>query len=100
MGKYAIKREFFPWNLFAPPISERFLAMAAAHMKPPRFIWKDPQIHTETRKIVSYDGAEIPCFLFSPKDLPQKAPCLIYLHGGGFVLEAAGYHYANALRYA
>ena len=100
MGKYAIKREFFPWNLFAPPISKRFLAMAAAHMKPPRLIWKDPQIHTETRKIVSYDGTEIPCFLFSPKDLPQKAPCLIYLHGGGFVLEAAGYHYANALRYA
>ena len=28
MKKYAILREFFPWNLFAPPISEKFLAMS------------------------------------------------------------------------
>lgn len=29
MKKYAISREFFPWNLFAPPISEKFLATKA-----------------------------------------------------------------------
>ena len=36
----------------------------------------------------------------SPKALAGKAPCLIYIHGGGFVLPAAGYHYRNAMRYA
>lgn len=35
------RREFFPWNLFAPPISERFLAMAVPHMKPPKMLWRD-----------------------------------------------------------
>lgn len=98
--KYPIGREFFPWNLFAPPISEKFLAMAVPHMKPPRFLWKDPELDVTSYEVRSYDGACIPCFVITPKRLDKKAPCLIYLHGGGFVLEAAGYHYGNAMRYA
>ncbi len=100
MKKYAISREFFPWNLFAPPISEKFLAMSVPHMKPPKSLWRDKELDVATHEITSYDGAKISCFMLSPKKLPEKAPCLIYLHGGGFVLEAAGYHYSNAVRYA
>jgi len=51
-------------------------------------------------EIKSYDGEIVECFLMSPKAIGDKAPCLIYIHGGGFVLEAAGYHYKNAMRYA
>ena len=100
MKKYAISREFFPWNLFAPPISEKFLAMSVPHMKPPKSLWRDQELNVTTHEMESYDGEKINCFVLSPKNLPAKAPCLIYLHGGGFVLEAAGYHYANAMRYA
>lgn len=98
--KYPIGREFFPWNLFAPPISEKFLALAVPHMKPPRFLWKDPELDVTSYEVRSYDGTCISCFVITPKRLDKKAPCLIYLHGGGFVLEAAGYHYGNAMRYA
>ena len=100
MRKYAIRKEFFPWNLFAPPISEKFLAMAVPYMKPPKSLWRDKALDVTTHEIESYDGGTITCFVLSPKNLPAKAPCLIYLHGGGFVLEAAGYHYSNARRYA
>ena len=100
MKRYDIKREFFPWNLFAPPISEKFLAMAVSHMKPPKSLWKDKALDVTTHEITSYDGEKIACFVLSPKGIPEKAPCLLYLHGGGFVLEAAGYHYNNAKRYA
>ena len=100
MKKYPISREFFPWNLFAPPISEKFLAMSVPHMKPPKALWRDKELDVTTHEIECCDGGKITCFLLSPKKLPAKAPCLIYLHGGGFVLEAAGYHYANAMRYA
>jgi len=100
MKKYAISREFFPWNLFAPPISETFLAISAAHLKPPKFLWRDKTLDVTTHETKSFDGGKITCFLLSPKNLSEKAPCLIYLHGGGFVLEAAGYHYRNAMRYA
>lgn len=100
MKKYAIKGEFFPWNLFAPPISEKFLAMAVPHMKPPKSLWRDRELDVTTHEIVSYDGGKINCFVLAPKNPPSKAPCLLYLHGGGFVLEAADYHYHNAMRYA
>lgn len=100
MKKYPIHREFFPWNLFAPPISEQFLAMAVPHMKPPKFLWRDREVVVTTQQVACPDGEKITYFVLSPKNLTKKAPCLLYLHGGGFVLEAAGYHYANAMRYA
>ncbi len=100
MAKYKIKREFFPFSCFTPPISEKFLKMAVPHMKTPKYIFKDKELDVSRHEIESYDGEKIECFLMSPKSVMENAPCLIYLHGGGFVLAATGYHYKNAMRYA
>ncbi len=100
MSKYNIKREFFPFSHFTPPISEKFLAMAVPYMKTPRSIFGDKELDVSRHEIESYDGERIECFVMSPKSLGKNAPCLIYIHGGGFVLAAAGYHYKNAMRYA
>ena len=100
MSKYPIKKEFFPFSHFTPPISEKFLAMSVPHMKTPGYIFRDRKLAVTRHEIESYDGAMIEVFLLSPKSLDGNAPCLIYLHGGGFVLPAAGYHYKNAMRYA
>ncbi len=98
--KYPIKKEFFPFSYFKPPISEKFLAMAVPHMKTPKYIYKDKELDVSPHEVTSYDGEKIECLLMSPKILNGNAPCLIYIHGGGFVLPAAGYHYKNAMRYA
>lgn len=98
--KYKINKEFFPFNLFTPPISEKFLRIAVPHMKTPKFLFKDQELCVETYDIESYDKEIIQCYLISPKDIIENAPCLIYIHGGGFVLPAAGYHYKNAMNYA
>ena len=98
--KYKISKEFFPFSHFKPPISEKFLAIAVPHMKTPKYVFKDKALDVSRHEIESYDGERIECFLMSPKALGDKAPCLIYIHGGGFVLAAAGYHYRNAMRYA
>lgn len=100
MSKYPISKEFFPFSHFTPPISEKFLEIAVPNMKTPNFIFKDKDISTTRYEIESYDGEKIEAFLMFPKSLGNNAPCLIYLHGGGFVLAAAGYHYKNAMRYA
>ena len=100
MSKYPIHKEFFPFSYFTPPISEKFLAMAVPHMKTPKFIFMDSKIDVVRYEVESYDGAKIEVFLMSPKALDKKASCLIYFHGGGFVLPAAGYHYKNAMYYA
>ena len=100
MAKYKIKREFFPFSHFTPPISEKFLSVAVPNMKTPKYIHRDKELDVVRHEITSYDGEKIECFLMSPKALTKKSPCLIYIHGGGFVLPAAGYHYKNAMRYA
>jgi len=100
MAKYKINREFFPFSCFTPPISEKFLKMAVPHMKTPKYIWGDKELDVSRHEIESYDGQKIECFVMSPKSVTENAPCLIYIHGGGFVLSAAGYHYKNAMRYA
>jgi len=100
MAKYQIRKEFFPFSFFSPPISKKFLAMAVPNMKTPKFIFKDKELDMSHHEIKSYGGEQIECFLMSPKATKENAPCLIYIHGGGFVLAAAGYHYKNAMRYA
>lgn len=98
--KYKINKEFFPFSCFTPPISEKFLKVAPVFMKTPKWVYRDKNIEASCHEIRTSDGSKIRCLLFSPKEIGINAPCLIYFHGGGFVLEAAGYHYKNALRYA
>ena len=98
--KYKISKEFFPFSLFTPPISEKFLALAVPYMKTPKYIYKDKMLDVSRYEIDSFDGKNIECFVMSPNGIDEKSPCLIYLHGGGFVLAAAGYHYKNAMHYA
>lgn len=100
MSKYPISKEFFPFSCFTPPISEKFLAIAVPNMKTPKFIFKDKDISVVRYEIRSFDSENIEVFLMSPKNIVGKAPCLLYIHGGGFVLSAAGYHYKNAMLYA
>ena len=85
MSKYPISKDFFPFSHFAPPISEKFLAIAVPNMKTPKFIYKDKAVDVRRIEVKSYDGEKIECFFMSPKALKDKAPCLIYIHGGGFM---------------
>jgi len=98
--KYQISKEFFPFSHFTPPISEKFLKLAVPNMKVPKALWKDDELEVTRHEVSSYDGEKIECFIMNPKALQGNAPCLVYLHGGGFVLAAADYHYKNCMRYA
>ena len=98
--KYQISKEFFPFNYFTPPISEKFLNLAVPNMKVPKVLWKDEKLEVTRHEVASYDGEKIECFIMSRKHLQGETPCLVYLHGGGFVLAAADYHYKNCMRYA
>lgn len=98
--KYKIKKEFFPFSYFTPPINKNFLSVASFFMKTPNFLFKDKEIETSKYEIESYDKEKIECFLITPKQIKKIDSCLIYIHGGGFILKAAGYHYKNAVNYA
>lgn len=98
--KYPISKEFFPYSKFTPPIGRRFVSMAQKAMKVPGFIWRAPDIAVESRTIPGYQGGPIELLIFTPKGLPAPAPCLLNIHGGGFVFEGAGSHYRHAMTYA
>lgn len=100
MAKYPINKEFFPFNLFAPPMSKKFVLLAQKYMKTPKQLWKDPELDVQTRMIPGYQGDEIEVYIITPKDLPTPAPCLVHFHGGGFVFEGYNSHYQMAMAYA
>ncbi len=49
-------------------------------------------INHETTTCTSHDGYPIPLEVFSPKKIDTNAPCILFLHGGAFVLPAADHH--------
>lgn len=88
--KYQIKKEFFPFSHFAPPIrNARMAGWMGSKMKPPRWVRKnrDSEVSIRKENIQSYDGANISVFVIEPYDLSEMAPCLVYYHGGGFFFE-------------
>ena len=98
--KYPISREFFPFNMFAPPMSRRFVLLAQKHMKTPKFLWKDKALSVESRMIPGYRGEGIELLILTPNGLEKNAPCLLHIHGGGFVFEGSNSHFRLAMAYA
>lgn len=98
--RYPISKEFFPFNRFTPPMSRWFVTLAQRWMKVPGFLWKDPALDVQSRMIPGCQGEEIEVFILTPKGIGKAAPCLVNIHGGGFVLEGAASHYQLAMAYA
>ena len=98
--QYPISREFFPYSKFTPRIDRRSLKLAQTLLKTPGFIYRDPDVDVFVRIIPSYNGGEIELFVFTPKGIAKPAPCLVNIHGGGFVFEGTWSHYRHAMNYA
>lgn len=52
------------------------------------------------KKRISVGNDTIRALWYCPKDVENNAPCLIYYHGGGFVIPPAPYHFSLAKEYA
>lgn len=50
-------------------------------------------------RIPAEDGANIRILLYAPKQCTGQTPCLFFLHGGGFVFNAAPHHFALARKF-
>lgn len=51
-----------------------------------------PQVVIKKHRIKRSDGTSINVTVYEPKYIEDKAPCLIYFHGGAFVLGEASSH--------
>ena len=52
------------------------------------------------KKSIILNGKKVRFLIYTPKNLKRPSPCLIYYHGGGFMLPAGSYQYNNAREYA
>jgi len=102
MPKYNISREFFPYSLLTPPLgTDKISPLANRLLKnPPRRFFSDPDVAVRRTHCPGHGGDSIEVFVLTPHGIGDNAPCLVYFHGGGFVYDAAPYHYTLALEYA
>lgn len=63
----------------------------------------DDKVTVKKAKLHGYEGAELSAYVIEPRRIENAdnpLPCLVFFHGGGFVLKASGGHYKIAKEYA
>lgn len=98
--KYPISREFFPLYLYTPKMTRAEIARANRLYKPPRRLFRDPELEVRSVMIPGFKGDPIELMVIEPKGIEHPAPCFINIHGGGFVYEGTSAHYKHAVNYA
>ncbi len=100
--EYNINSDFDKWKNFNPPLGnkgilwffQKFMGLVALKVKP------DETCDVQKLKISYGENKKMKAYLYSPKVIDKKAPCLVYMHGGGYVLPGAPHHYNNCKKYA
>lgn len=60
-------------------------------------ISSDNEIKVTKCIMKSFDNGDVPLIIFEPHNIESNAPCVVYYHGGGFVMGLMEYH-LNAIR--
>lgn len=97
---YPIHPDFQPISSLNPPLNR---VVVPAMQKSMGALWNLEKSGDSIRVV----KLEIPldkmksmrALLYSPENCSGKLPCLVYYHGGGFVFNAAPYHFINAREY-
>lgn len=100
MSKYSIKEEFKYYGKIKPLISKTIISTADRFLKTPKWIFSDKEINVITKKIKGYKNNDLELIIISPSNLKDNSPCLLYFHGGAFIIDAAEFHYKLAVIYA
>ena len=100
MRRYPIHDDFKRYARLVPPITRQTLPLlrAAQHLLP---LPSPKKAGVSLHSVMIRQGVHsIEAQLIEPMKKNDPLPALVYFHGGGFVLEAAPYHYALAMIYA
>ncbi len=62
--------------------------------------YSDNKIRVSRYKTPGYNGAELKTLVIEPKRSEERLPCMVFFHGGGFMLKASNTHYKIAKMYA
>jgi len=61
----------------------------------------DDKVLVKRARLCGYEGEILSAYVIEPRENSNKPlPCLVFFHGGGFMLKASGGHYKIAKEYA
>jgi acetyl esterase len=101
MRPYNIHKDFRGYAWLKPPLHPLLLPLFNFFLQIIfRFAKPAKGVREARRKIPGYQGEAIGVTIFEPEGIEDNAPCLVYLHGGAFVLKASPHHKRLACAYA
>ena len=98
--KYNINKDFKKLNKTNPPINKVFARISQFFLRLIFNFQKSTKDCKVEKRSVILNNIKMRYIIITPSNIDKKAPCLIYYHGGGFMLPAGPYHYRNAKKYA
>ena len=97
---YPIHPDFAPLAKLNPPLNRTILPVMQKSMGALWSMEKSGDGVIVTKVEIPLDQKHsMRALLYSPEGCSGTLPCLIYYHGGGFVFNAAPYHFLNAREY-
>ena len=101
MRKYKIHSDFKKYEKIKTPISPALLPLMNGIIET-SFNKKKPEkgVREIIKKIPGYQNEPIEIRIYQPESIEAALPCLIYLHGGAFVLKSAAFHKQLICEYA
>ena len=98
--KYPIHSDFKKWSKMNPPLNRAVLPIVQKSVGLLScFQHSANALKAEKKKIPAKNGT-VKAVWYTPTDAGENSPCILFCHGGGFVLPAAPYHYRLAREYA
>ena len=101
MGKYPLHPDLmkYAW-LRVPPIGPLLPAINGLLRLLPKGFRGKKRDRAQWLSIPRDDGKACKALLYTPEGCGQTAPCMVYFHGGGFIMAAAPQHYRMVRFYA
>lgn len=99
--KYPIHPDFKKWKKMNPPINKVILPVMQKLMGHLVTMETSSENLSVSKEMIPIgNGNTIRALLYSPFGIGENAPCLVYYHGGGFVIPAAPHHFSLIKEYA
>ena len=97
--KYKLDEELRLLEKLKMPANEKLLP--AMNMLIRNFKCKsDDNVNVTEYNISGYEGTELSVLAIEPKNVQDVLPCMVFFHGGGFMLKASFSHYEIAKEYS
>ena len=97
--KYELNNELLNLSRAKVPLNVHLFPIVNAFLKLHKCV-SDNRVNVKTVNIPTEDGSMLKSYLIEPRENTGTLPCIVFYHGGGYLLRASKSHYQIAKMYA